>query len=355
MFRQPFYEVPPSAYLFPAQSVKGGEQKQPEESVRQWCAYELIRAYGIRFDELEFEREVRVGSKTYRIDILVSRSGKPWIVVECKQPTHSKPDEGMAQAISYADSQGIHAEFTVYTNGTLWHVRRRVCEQWIAVPDLPSQFGSQTGEPLTEILRAIKDVSPLLHKLDETLQGDEAGKYLSAMQVFFNGVNLLTDGADRDLLAGTDDLLRVLASPHQNSVYRFGKLAAARSSFESYRMRAGFATEFGPILGDTSVAVNSQYLHASLLRMVEGAQGIEALDVLLLRLNVALTEYGMGQRSPKEPYPTLQSPLYRALRDFLNAALAIRLNTTLPDSLDRIWVGDMKNFCQPAWDTLEIQ
>jgi hypothetical protein len=69
MPRQPFYEASEAAYLFPAQLQAA--------SARQWCAYELIRAYGIIIVEREFEHRVRVGSKFYQFDVLVSRRGVP--------------------------------------------------------------------------------------------------------------------------------------------------------------------------------------------------------------------------------------------------------------------------------------
>ena len=354
MPREPFYPIKKDAYLFPTQALRAGDQQQPEEAVRQWCAYELIRAHGVRIDELEFERSVRIGSKTYRIDLLVVRRDQPWIVVECKEPNHAKPAEGMAQAISYADAQGVQAPFAVYTNGHLWHVQRRVRGQWLAVPDLPRQPNGLTGEPLTEILRAFKAMAPLLHKLDEPLSGAEAEKYLSAMQVFFCG-NLLTDGIDRELRFGTDNLLRVLAGGAEHRDYRLGKLAVARKAFESYRERAALGVELAPILGDLSVAGNSNQLHASLMHLIGGAQGNGSLDFLLLRLNVALLEYGMHQDPTKNPYPALLPNLHCAVRDFLDAALAIHLNNQLPDSLDRISVDDMRSYCQLAWDQLKAE
>src|SRR5437867_2251050 len=72
MAREPFYEIPKAAYLFGG-GLSASENRDPhEESVRQWCAYELLRAYGIKITEMEFERPVKVGSKRYRIDIVVS-------------------------------------------------------------------------------------------------------------------------------------------------------------------------------------------------------------------------------------------------------------------------------------------
>lgn len=131
MIRRPFYEIDKSTYLFPSCSAQSGERGNPEEPVRQWCAFELLRAYGIPIGNIEFERKVRIGSKTYEIDILVCRDGKPWIVVECKEPAHTKHVAAMEQAVSYASGQEIRAEFAVYTNGHIWNVQRRFKNNWI--------------------------------------------------------------------------------------------------------------------------------------------------------------------------------------------------------------------------------
>jgi len=115
MTRKAFYEIEKAAYLFGKGGTTNPDRNKPEEAVRQWAAYELLRAYGIAISEIAFERPVRVGSKKYSIDILVSHQGVPFIVVECKLRTDAKAADGMAQAISYADAQNIQAEFAVYT------------------------------------------------------------------------------------------------------------------------------------------------------------------------------------------------------------------------------------------------
>ena len=84
MERRPFYQIKPSAYLFRSDDQKAKDRLDLEEPVRQWCAFELIRAYGIQVQRLTFEAEARVGSKTYRIDILIKLKDQPWAVVECK-------------------------------------------------------------------------------------------------------------------------------------------------------------------------------------------------------------------------------------------------------------------------------
>jgi hypothetical protein len=70
--------------------------------------------------------------------------------------------------------------------------------------------GKQTEE-LTELLRTIDDVAPLLHKLDAVLTGTEACLFLGAMQKKFYGSNILTEITDKNLRFGADNLLRILS------------------------------------------------------------------------------------------------------------------------------------------------
>ncbi|MCW5556095.1 MAG: type I restriction enzyme HsdR N-terminal domain-containing protein [Verrucomicrobiae bacterium] len=348
MRRKSFYEVPPATYLFPAMCQTSGDQAQPEEPVRQWCAYELMRAYGAAITELEFEHQVRVGSKTYRIDILVSRNGSPWVVVECKEPRHAKHDAGMKQAISYADAQGVKAEFALYTNGDVWQVQRRVQDQWIPVADLPTQLTEETVL-ITRLLTTIQEVSPLLGKLDEIIEDKDAQTFLSAMQVFFRGSNLLTEDADRDLLFATDNLLRVLSVAGELP-YQLGKLRTVQMYYERYRVRAGFPLEIGPITDRDPVYVEMIHLHAGLMNMVEGTHDLVVCDALLLRVNTALLEYGRNQRDGKAHFPRIGPSLHHALRNFLHYALSVHLNTVLPDTLDHTSIGDMHGCCHEAWE-----
>jgi Type I restriction enzyme R protein N terminus (HSDR_N) len=207
MTRKPFYKISESAYLFSVRAQKAStsaqlqkaKRGQPEEPIRQWCAYELIRAYGIMISDLQFERQVQTGSRPHRIDILVLRGGFPWAVIECKKPKHRKSEDGLKQAISYANAEDIRAEYAVYTNGKVWLVNRRVHDRWIPVPDLPEQTDHQIKMPMDELLDGIDMVAPLLYKLDEKIDGKNARTFLAAMQQFFNGKNLLTRDIDNDL------------------------------------------------------------------------------------------------------------------------------------------------------------
>lgn len=353
--RRRFYKIPEPAYLFQEQVIRNGTRDQPEEQVRQWCAFELIRAYGVSVTDIEFERTVRIGSKRPRIDILVSRDKRPWLVVECKKQEDTKPEDSMAQAISYADSQGIGAEFVVCTNGDYWWVKRRVGSSWVAVPDIPRQAVSPAGEPLTEILRAVDEIAPILHKLDEPLAGTDAQRFLSALQRWLHGSSLLTDGVSRDLLWAMDNLLRSLSAPLEDVHYRWDKLTTAASGFDKWQQAQGLCLHLTPIDPEAPMHYVMQLLWAGLLRIAEESSDVPSADERVLRLAVALLAYGQEQsRPPAKPEHSEVSPnMHQAVRAFLDYALAIHLNTKLPDPLDSTSVGDVQRSCAKAWEEAE--
>jgi hypothetical protein len=355
MSRKPFYEVNNSAFLFPGKLAKPGDREGPEEPVRQWCAFELIRGYGISVSDLEFERPARVGSKTYRIDILVSRGGVPWVVVECKKPRHKNPKDGMAQAISYADSQEIQAKYAVYTNGTAWLVNRRVSGQWVALPDLPSNIADPANEPIIDLLRGVDVLAPLLCQLGEPIEGRDAKRFMDALQRFFIGTNLLTSDADRDLLIATDNLLRVLSIGPSDAHYWFDKLNVARNHYEAYRANKNIGHEIFFTADQDPGQSAMHHLHGDLLSMIEGTESLIGCDLLILRLNIALLEYGRLLEGPGKAYPALGQNVHHALRDFLNFTIAVHLNATLPDSLDDTSVGDMRSYCRSAWQSFDTE
>ncbi len=194
----------------------------------------------------------------------------------------------MAQAISYAYAQNIRAEFAVYTNGDAWHVKRRIREKWVSVPDLPKGVDQDGAVPITELLWTLKALNPLLCKLGEPLVGEDARNFLGAMQAFFYGTNLLTQDINQDLRIATDNLLRSLWAAGDPS-YQAGKFSTAQVHFEKYRKQANIGFEIVP--GGDALWVEMKYLYANLMTMVEGVKGLNSGDLLVLRLATALLDY----------------------------------------------------------------
>ncbi len=318
--------------------------------MRQWCAFELMRAYGISITDLSFEEQVRVGSKTYRIDILVRRGGVPWIVVECKEPGFTKHDEGSAQAISYARCTTISAEYTVYTNGTSWQVKRNVNGEWNAVPDLPISGPFRPLGSIDELLRAVELVSPLLHKLDEPLAGRDARLYLDALQCFFHGRNLITAGVDHDLRSAADCLLRVLSTGPKEEHYSRSKLSVAARLAESFRAKTGIGHPLAEIQDGEPVFMFMSALAASMHSLWDAGRDIGGVNQELVRLLLSLLNYGRSQASVA--YPLFPAHLHASLRGFLAKAMALSLDVQVPESLEGEFTSDMKHFCSSSWDEL---
>lgn len=348
--RCPFYLVPQSAYIFVAPPEPDAKSEKPEEAVRQWCAFELMRAYGFSVNDLNFETQVQIGSKSYRIDILVLRNGTPWIVVECKAP-NATSNNAIEQAISYADSSRIQAEYVLFTNGSDWQVRRRLKGQWEPVLDLPSKrFEKDGGIDVTHFFACFDDVAPLLYKLDETVEGKEAECFLHVLQKFFYGWNLLTDGVDQDLKCCADDLLRVMSLPKAHYDYRSGKYNNARSEFCGFQARHKIAWEVHPIAGEVPVHTGFLELQSAVLRAIEGTSKSAGPNVLVLRLIAALLEYGIKAERGKTPFLLITANIHHSLREFLQYQFKTKFDAILPDPVDQIISSDFKLYCRSAWE-----
>jgi hypothetical protein len=230
------------------------------------------------------------------------------------------------------------------------------------MPPSPSPAGTQavrrepdpreSGDALNEQLRGFSRLAPLLYKLDDTIEGEDARRFLCAMQRFFHAGNLLMQDIDQDLLIATDNLLRVLAASG-DVPYQFGKLATAAHHLDTFRKRVGFGFQLSPLAGGRELWQELRLLHGSLCSQLDADLDLPDCDLLVFRLNTALLEYGASQHAPKNPHPMIGRNLHDALRKYLEYALAHHLNTTLPDPLDTIGTSDMKEHCRIAWEHCE--
>lgn len=345
MLRHRFYDVPGPAYLFRSTPDASDQRKVLEEPIRQWCAFELIRAYGILVTDIVFEHPVKVGSKQYRVDIVVKRNNFPWIVVECKEPGYAKHDNAIAQAISYADAREIQAEFAVYTNGAEWLVSRKVQSAWVAVPDLPTN-PTQGAVALRDIFHAIYHLEPLLFNLDDPIGGKDAKHFFHSMQVFFCGYNLLTEHLEQTLVHATDNICRVLSVEAADEKYRWGKLHAAAGDWQQYCARIGLESDVSDVDTGGMFGAELARVRMDLERIIRGTAGLHVSDVLLIRLDVALLNYAERAARKSEQFLPLTPDIHRTLRDFLNYLLTIHFNTQVPDPIDTDSTSDVKSYCR---------
>jgi hypothetical protein len=350
--RLPFYEIPRERYLIaPSPSAKDAKP-MPEEAVRQWCAFELIREYGISPCELEFEAQVQIGHRPKRIDILVHRNGKPWAVVECKSAKEKSPDKALTQAESYATAPGIRAEFVIYTNGTTWIVRRQIGGRWVPVVDLPKQHDRvSASEDVAQLLRDIDYAKPLLANIDTPLSGKAAKAYFEALQIFFHGGNLFTYRTHEQLRFAIDNLLRVISRREPGDAhYEAEKTHAAARSLEAFRGGAKIGYEIYVNKEDSPERV-IHTVDVGLSHMLESTDSIKSEDSLALRTFKAFADYARRQ-SPKEVYPETPLLLHQAVRDYLELGFAVGLNAKLPDGVDSFSMRELRAAAGGSFETV---
>jgi hypothetical protein len=94
-----------------------------------------------------------------------------------------------------------------------------------------------------------------------------------------------------------------------------------------------------------------KYVRAGLIFIVEGTKGVASADWLVLRLATALLHYGQSLREVRRPksYATIGPTVHEPLGDYLDYALTVHLNVSLPDPLDNISRADIRHYCEAAW------
>jgi len=352
MPRASFYLIPSSAWLFAKQA---DHNSQPEELVRQWCVQELIRAYGFKITDISFESPVRVGSKTYRIDVLILRDGKPWIVVECKRQEHTKHEQALEQAISYAASEDIRADFAIYTNGEAWLVKRRVGSSWVSILDLPPMVGAGVSDMTFDVyLNRLIDLQAATRMLETDLKGRQAHRFLHALQSLFNGSHGWCHANSPHLRDAADNLLRSVISsrdPH----HQLGKLLEATEWIRLFVAEHALDCLFPPPADPAPVAEELQWLNSRLHDVLDSIADTESPDALLLRLIHSIVGYARGipARAWRCQYPQIPNSLHSNLRAFLDMVLKIQFDLSLPDANDQIRMSDLRDRCDDPWRSFD--
>lgn len=345
--RKPFYEIRPKAYLFPHQVSEATEQRRNhEEPVRQWCAYELIRAYGIPIGNLEFERTVRVGSKQYRIDVLVSKDGRPWLVVECKRQEDGRHGAASEQAMSYANADEIRAEFIVSTNGREWRVSRRIGGNWLPVVDLPHWDEVEAEGSVVELLQAVKYAQPLLLILEQDRPVKGAGReFFNSLREFFMGGDLMTSTLNSYLQHGFEFALRSVIDPALHRDYRLDKLRAAANQFEAFRVAVGGERTLPPVGLSGNIAEELHALALGVDVLLELAKRSSGEEFLALRLMSSVLSFARQIELNPKASSTIPIGVHRCLRDYLEHVFLVHFSARLPDAADTIGMADMRRLC----------
>ncbi|MCP4934089.1 MAG: hypothetical protein GY927_07745 [bacterium] len=205
-----------------------------------------------------------------------------------------------------------------------------------------------TETDFSDYLRDFVDLMPLLYWFRRQVPQNETSKYLSAMQRVFYAYSFFTDGVDKDLLHGLDNLLRAISNSAHFDGYSHGKLSAAFHHFQRFLQSHGqnnYAEEkhdwnMREIL--TTASTQFEGLLAS------GAMTPE-LDRHTIRLIVALLHHGKNQFYSPKRYCELPDTVSPELSDYLALTLDSKLGVVVPDRLDQILNGDIRELCEVVW------
>lgn len=345
MPRRVFYKVPEHSFLF-GKSLETGQ----EEEIRQWCAFELMRYYGYSICDFTAEHPVKVGSKQYRIDILIKKDGVPFVVVECKKSSHTKHTNGVEQAKSYANADSIQAPFILYTNGSKWHVEHKIGTEWFKCIDVPRFFETSVDESLEELYLDLKDIGTLIHKLDTLLTGANARQFLDVMQAFFSRTSRFTQSTDRQLSNAVDLALRTIIHYKTNDLHYIGsKLRSAIGSIEEYRLQANVGYECPILETEHGFRRPFQQIRSYLFSMLDGSKGIANENTYALKILVSLFDYAKNLPDAGEEYHEIPMSIHRAVRDYLNFNLTLHLNMKLPDPNEGFDFQELQRNCFECW------
>jgi len=345
MQHKDFYRVPDNCYLF-------ARKTGPEELVRQWTLFELMRFYGYCIDQIEVEKTVQYGTRRGYIDIVINHDNKPFIVIECKrQAGYDKNKDHMKQAISYASADSIQAEFCVFTDGDIWQVKRKTAAGWVNYPNIPKlNSNNETEFDFSVLLHNIDEVKPVLHWLYEPIIGSNSLYFIQAIQPIFCGHSIITTGTNRTLLEIVDNVCRSLTIQSEMNGYHFGKLTTAFKQTQSYLKELGLKNYDGE---------NFEYnLHESLMmpdhQLSEMSEQFTDFDsemdhaaILLLSSLYSDARYIVGAKDIKEV--VLSSALTDSLYNYIDLGLQRNLQTRLPKKSDDMSVNDIRDNCAQNW------
>jgi hypothetical protein len=342
MITKKYYEIDKSCYLFE-------RQESPEEKIRQWALFELLSKYGINLRNIQIEVPVKVGSKSYRADIVVLRDNFPFIVIECKEQSFIDINRAFEQSISYANF--LKAEFVVFTNGNQWATKRQIQGKWHPVSDIPSKPDIKADATLTEWLSFFDGVKPILFWIHRQVPFSYAYMFLDYLQRFFaHGAHL--ENLDHDLLTGTEFLLRVIAGGtnqtelgHKIEYYETSTFRAAFSNFQRFFQKIGNKT----LDMDYVHLIDFRGLFSTLWdgfeNLVKTQENIEMGNAILVRFNLSLLQYFHkileSGSFEKVKFKDIPPSLVDEFAKFVDLILLSKLGLRLPSPLDTI---DIENF-----------
>ena len=87
-----------------------------EEWVRQNALYYLMHVLHYPAAVISVEKQIKIGSRNRRYDIVVYKNSTPWLIVECKSEKEVLNDKVLSQLLSY--NSILEVSYLTITNGT---------------------------------------------------------------------------------------------------------------------------------------------------------------------------------------------------------------------------------------------
>lgn len=111
----------------------------PEEWVRQTLLAHLVQVKNYPAALVAVEKGIHIGEKSRRFDAVVfGKTGKPWMLIECKAPSQSLGYSPISQLLAYQST--LLANYVLLTNGNntrCWHVLDATVKELEDFPDFP--------------------------------------------------------------------------------------------------------------------------------------------------------------------------------------------------------------------------
>lgn len=345
MHHKPFYRIPENCYLF-------ARKVGPEELVRQWTLFELIRFYGYSINQIEVEKTVQYGTKRGYIDIVINHDDKPFIVIECKSQTgYNKKKDPMKQAISYANADSIQAKFCVFTNGDIWQVKRKTAAGWVSYPNIP-KLNSKNGTEFefSVLLHNMDEIKPVLHWLYKPISGTNSVHFIQAIQPVFCAHSIITTGTNETLLDIVDNVCRSLTIKSQMNDYHFGKLTTAFKQTQSYLKELELKNHDGESFEynlHELLMIPDMQLNEACEQFTDFDSEMDHAAIHLLSALYSEARSIVAVKSFEEV--VLSSALTDSLYNYIDLGLQRNLQTSLPKKSNSMLVNDIRDSCAQSW------
>ncbi|HWB24598.1 MAG TPA: type I restriction enzyme HsdR N-terminal domain-containing protein [Chitinophagaceae bacterium] len=108
----------------------------PEEWVRQNFVQYLIKEHNYPAALMAVEKEILLEDQKKRCDIVLYKSGEPWMIIECKEMNIPLDEIVLRQALTYNISMPV--TYITITNGSVAYIFKRENGQLLSLSDLPA-------------------------------------------------------------------------------------------------------------------------------------------------------------------------------------------------------------------------